>query len=236
MGLDHVVHDEAVDVLGALVQQVVGDALEDLEALRGQGALRIGGLRHGGGGLFSDPAGVCAAGHDGDLALEAVQVLHAELLAQHSAAELAVVGQLGLLDECVSVAVLGGGVVVVAAEEGREEHGAGAGVDAGALELGLAFLRHLGLEAGQAVVLRLAQELGDGEAADVILLLGGEDALVCEGLAGGLFDLGVAELAGELLDVPGQGLALRFFLAGFELSQSGVELGGNLVGVSHFVS
>ena len=234
VGLDHVFHDEAVDVLGALVQEVVGDALENLEALRGQDLLGVRGLRLGGGTLFSDPGGVGTTGDDGDVATEAVDVADAELLAQHHAAELAVIGEGDLLLEGIAVAVFGGvGVVVVAEHGGREEEAVGARLDF--LELTLTFLGHLGLDSVEVAVGGLTEELGDGEALHFGLLLRGEGALVGEGLAGGLVDLRLLKVTGETVDLFRQGGTLRDFLAGFELTQLGVELKGNLIGVSHDV-
>ena len=234
VSLHHVGHDESVHGGAVLVDEVVGHALENLEALRGQGHLRVGGLRLGGGDILGDPGGIGAAGHDVQVAGQVVDEVDTQAGGEHLATQLPLIGEELLLLEGVTIAALGGvGVVIGTEGEGRDVHGVGGGVDTAALELGLTFLGHLGLDAGQVVVLRLAQELGDGELADLFLLLRGEDALVGEGLAGGLFDLGVAELTGEGGGFVGQGLALRDILAGFELTHLGVELGGNLDRVSH---
>ena len=219
------------------MHQVVGDALEDLEALRGELALRIGRIGLGGGDILGDPCGIGTAGDDVQVANQVVDEADAQLGSEHLAAELALVGQHALLLEGVAVTavvgVAGVGVVVGTEGEGGDVDGVRAGVDAGALELGLAFLGHLGLDAGEGVVLRLAQELGDGEAADVLLLIGSEDALVREGLAGGFAHAGLVELVGEGFDLTGQGLTLRGILAGIELAHLRVEFGGNLIRVSH---
>ena len=188
------------------------------------------------GGLFGDPGGISTTGHEGDVALQTIEVADTQPATDRGIAELADVGQRSLLDESLTVVGLAGvGVVVRAEQGGRKEHALGAALDT-VLELTLAFLGHFGFDAIHGLAGEgLAEELGDGEGADLFLLLGGEDALVGLGLAGGLAQLSVLELGGELFDFAGQVLALRGILAGLELAQTGLEFGGNLVGVSHCV-
>ena len=236
MGLHHVLHDEVVEGLAGLVHEVIGDTLQHLEALRGHDLLRIRGLLLGGGGLFGNPRGVSATGHERDLTLQAVQVTDTQPAADGGVAELADVGQAGLLDESLAVVGLAGvGVVVRAEQGGREEHALGGTLDA-LLELTLAFLGHFGFDAVHGLAREgLAEELGDGEGADLFLLLGGKGPLAGFCPTSGLESDSLVVLVGESTDLIRQDLTLRGILAGFELVRFGIELGENLVRVSHCV-
>ena len=220
--------------LEALVHQVVGDTLQHLEALRAHDGLAVRGLLLGSGGLFGDPGGVSTTGHEGDVALQTVEVADTQPATDRGVAELADVGQGRLLDEGLAVVGLAG-VGVVAEQGGREEHALGAALDA-VLELTLAFLGHFGFDAVHGLAREgLTEELGDGELTELLLLLGGKGPLAGFCPTSGLESDSLVVLVGESTDLICQDLTLRGILAGFELVRFGIELGENLIRVSHCV-
>ena len=235
MSTDELIPEDLLDWESALLEQIVGVATEDLQAVRGHVDRGEGVLHLGGSGLLGEPAGGHAATlDDASVALHAGDVADTETSAEHGVAESLDVGPLS--DGSELLTFRGGSDVVVvegsqAQEQGRDAD-TGQGLTGGAHLLGGLFV-HLRLEAGELTSRGLADELGKGEALQLLLLLWAEGALIEQGALRGLFDLRFTELIGEGLDLAGQSVTLGGVGLGLKGRYACVQVGSNFVRFSH---
>ena len=196
-------------------------------------------LHLGGSGLLDEPGrGHAAALDDAGVALHAGNVADTEAGAEHGVAQGFNVAPLRDSSELLALG-RGGDVVVVEGtdteQDGRDTE-AGEGL-AGLTHLLLGLLAHLGLETGQALARRFADELGEGEALQLLLLGGGQRTLRQEGALRGLFDLRLTELLGERFNLGGQSVTLGGVGLRLRFGHLGPQVGSNFVRFSHcFVS